>query len=99
MPRNLTSSAHFRAAGGLAELCGLLGWVLVVPPKSASGAGISDNEERNMMCNNSKAAQPFFQDLCGCLGFRAVSVTWHVKSDMIITVQEPSVPPVQMGSR
>lgn len=90
MPRNLTSSAHFGAAGGLAELCGLRCWVLVVPPKSASGAGISDTEERNMMRNNSKAAQSFFQDLCGRLGFRAVNVTWHVKSDMIITVKEPS---------
>lgn len=51
------------------------------------------------MCNNSKAAQPFLQDLCGHLGFRAVNVTWHVKSDMINTVKEPSIPTVQMGGR
>lgn len=73
MPRNLTSSARFRAAGGLAELCGLLGCPAVLgaggSPRSASGAGISDNEEGNITHNNSKAAQPFFQDLRGRLGF------------------------------
>lgn len=51
------------------------------------------------MRNNSKAAQMLFQDSCGHLGFRAVNVTWHVKSDMINTVKEPSIPTVQMGGR
>lgn len=72
---------------------------MVSPPRRASPVGFSDNEEGNIMCNNSKAAQPFLQDLCGHLGFRAVNVTWHVKSDMINTVKEPSIPTVQMGGR
>lgn len=74
-------------------------WLMVCPPRSASGVGFSDNEEGNVMCNNSKAAQPLLQDSCGHLGFRAVNVTWHVKSDMINTVKEPSIPTLQMGGR
>lgn len=74
-------------------------WWLMVSPRSASPVGFSDNEEGNKMCNNSKAAQPLFQDLFGHLGFRAVNVTWHVKSDMINTVKEPSIPTVQMDGR
>lgn len=72
---------------------------MVSPPGSAARVGFSDNEEGNVMCNNSRAAQALFQDLCGHLGFRAVNVTWHVKSDMINTVKEPSIPTVQMGGR
>lgn len=77
---------------------GGVGW-LMVSPRNASRVGFSDSEEGNAMCDNSKAAQPLFQDLCGHLGFRAVNVTWHVKSDMISTVKEPSIPTVQMDGR
>lgn len=102
--RSLASSAHFKAAGWLKESIGFMGCCCAQGCLVANGLPLEvllclDIVTKRREYNNSKAAQALFQDLCGRLGFRAVNVTWHVKSDTINTVKEPSIPTVQMGGR